>query len=213
MERRMPATLLSVNVGRAQTRPGGRRYVRSAIWKEPVAGRVAVRGVSVEGDEQADLRVHGGPDKAVYAYAAGDTRYWEAELDRELGPGTFGENLTIEGLDVSGALVGERWEIGTTVLEVVQPRLPCFKLGIRMGDPGFLKTFAQASRPGAYLRIVTEGEVGAGDEVRVVDRPDHAVTLALMSDAILLDHSRLPELLEAPSLIDVWREWVAEHAA
>src|SRR3712207_6063263 len=144
MGARMASTLLSVNVGRAQTRPGGRRYVRSAIWKAPVDGRVAVRGVNVEGDEQADLRVHGGPDKAVYAYGAGDTAFWEAELGRELGPGAFGENLTIDGLDVSAALVGERWQIGTVVLEACQPRLPCFKLGIKMEDPGFLKRFAQA---------------------------------------------------------------------
>jgi MOSC domain-containing protein YiiM len=205
--------LLSVNVGQPQTRPGGRRFVRSAIWKEPVEGRVAVRGVNVEGDDQADRRVHGGPDKAVYAYAVEDTRWWESELGRELGPGAFGENLTTEGVDVSGALVGERWEIGATVLEVVQPRLPCFKLGIKFGDPRFLKRFGRASRPGAYLRIVTEGELGAGDEIRVVSRPEHGVTMRLMSDAILLDHALLPSLLEAPGLIDDWRDWVAERAA
>ena len=207
-------TLLSVNVGRPQTRPGGRRYVRSAIWKAPVEGRVAVRGVNVDGDEQADLRVHGGPDKAVYAYAIETTRLWEAELGRELGLGAFGENLTTEGLDVDGALVGERWAIGTTVLEVAQPRLPCFKLGVRMEEPGFLKRFAQSSRPGAYLRIVEEGEIGAGDEIRVVSRPSHAVSMALMSEAILLDHSRLPELLEAEDgLTDEWRGWIAQRSA
>ena len=207
------ATLLSVNVGRPQTRPGGRRYVRSAIWKSPVDGRVGVHGVNVDGDEQADPRVHGGPDKAVYAYASEDTRWWEGELGRELGPGTFGENLTTEGVDVSGAVLGERWEIGTVVFEVIQPRLPCFKLGVRLEDPGMLRRFAEASRPGAYLRIVREGDVGAGDAIRVIDRPDHGVTMALMSDAILLDHSRLPELLEADDgLTDEWRGWIAERA-
>jgi MOSC domain-containing protein YiiM len=205
--------LLSVNVGRAQTRPGGRRFVRSAIWKAPVEGRVWARGVNIDGDEQADLRVHGGPNKAVYAYAIEDTRWWEAEMGRALGYGAFGENLTTEGVDVSGALVGERWEIGTAVFEVVQPRLPCFKLGVKMEEPGFLKRFAQASRPGAYLRIVVEGEIGAGDAVRVVDRPAHGVTMRLMSDAILLDHALLPSLLDAPDLIDEWRGWVAERAA
>ena len=209
----MPGVLLSVNVGQPQTRPGGRRFVRSAIWKEPVAGRVGVRGVNVDGDDQADRRVHGGPDKAVYAYAIEDTRWWEGQLGRELAFGTFGENLTTEGVDVSGAVLGERWEIGTALLEVVQPRLPCFKLGVKMDDPGFLKRFALASRPGAYLRIVTEGEIGAGDAVRVVDRPSHGVTMRLMSDAILLDHSLLPSLLEAPGLIDEWRDWVAERVA
>src|SRR5690606_7307728 len=129
----------------------------------PVDGRVAVHGVNVVGDDQADRRVHGGPDKAVYAYAIEETRAWEAELGRDLGPAAFGENLPVEGLDVSGPVVGERWAIGSVVLEVVQPRLPCFKLGLRMGDPGFVKRFAAASRPGAYLRIVREGELGSGD--------------------------------------------------
>ena len=206
-------TLLSVNVGQPQTRPGGRRYVRSAIWKAPVDGRVAVRGVNVEGDDQADRRVHGGPHKAVYAYAIEDTRWWEAELGRPLGFGAFGENLTTEGIDVSGAVVGERWAIGTTVLEVVQARLPCFKLGVKMGDPKFLRRFGEASRPGAYLRIVTEGEIGAGDAIEVLSRPAHGVTMRLMSDAILLDHALLPSLLDAPELIDEWRTWIAERAA
>src|SRR5688572_17653439 len=108
---------------------GGREIVTS-IFKEPVEGRVEVRGVNLDGDDQADRSVHGGPDKAVYAYAIEETRDWEAELERELGAGAFGENLTTEGLDVSGALLGEQWRIGTTLLEVVQPRLPCYKLGV-----------------------------------------------------------------------------------
>ena len=205
--------IISVNVGRPQTRPGGRRYVRSAIWKSPVEGRVAVRGVNLDGDDQADRRVHGGPDKAVYAYAIEDTRRWEAELCRELGPAAFGENLTTEGLDLTGALVGERWRVGTVVLEVVQPRLPCFKLGVRMGAPGFVRRFAQATRPGAYLRIIEEGELGAGDEVAVLSRPEHGVTMGLMSEAILLDHAKLPQLLAADGLIDEWRSWVAQRGA
>jgi MOSC domain-containing protein YiiM len=182
----------------------------TAIWKEPVEGRVAVRGVNLAGDDQADRSVHGGPDKAIYAYAAEETRRWEAELGRELGPGAFGENLTIEGLDVSGALIGERWRIGTTLVEVVQPRLPCFKLGLRMGDPAFVKRFAQASRPGAYLRIVEEGELGAGDAIAVdvAARPDHGVTMRLVSDAILLDHDLIAQALEAPQLIPELREWM-----
>jgi MOSC domain-containing protein YiiM len=173
------AHVLSVNVGRPRPVDTGRRTVRTAIWMAPVEGRVGVRGVNLDGDEQADLRVHGGPDKAVYAYAVEETREWEAELGRELGPGAFGENLTTAGIDVSGALLGERWRIGTTVLEVTEPRLPCFKLGLRMGDPSFVRRFAQASRPGAYLRIVEEGELGAGDAIEVdLDAlPDHGVTL------------------------------------
>ncbi len=204
-------TVISVNVGRAQTVPGGRRYVRSAIWKTPVEGRVAVRGVNVDGDEQADLRVHGGPDKAVYAYGAEETVRWERELGRDLGPSPFGENLTIAGLDVSGARVGDRWAIGTTVLEVVQPRLPCFKLGVKFGDPAFLKRFALAGRPGAYLRIVQEGELGTGDAVEVVRRADHDVSVRLMMHALLVDHTMLAEVLEVPGLIDEWRAWALER--
>jgi len=210
----MPS-VLSVNVGRPRPVATGRRTVSTAIWKAPVAGRVAVRGVNLEGDDQADRSVHGGPDKAVYAYAIEDIRLWEAELGRDLGAAAFGENLTTEGIDVSGALVGERWRVGTTLLEVVQPRLPCFKLGLRMGDPSFVRRFGQASRPGAYLRIVEEGELGAGDRVEVdlVALPDHGVTMRLISDAILLDHSLIPQALEAPGLLPSLREWMTTRGA
>jgi MOSC domain-containing protein YiiM len=204
--------LVSVNVGRPRPVDTGSRTVVTAIWKAPVEGRVAVRGSNVDGDDQADRSVHGGPDKAVYAYAIEETRVWESELGRELGPGAFGENLTIEGVDVSGALVGERWQVGTALLEVVQPRFPCFKLGLRMGDPTFVKRFGQASRPGAYLRIVEEGEVGAGDPVAVVSRPDHAVSMRLLSDAVLLDRDLIPRALEAPQLIPSLRGWMMERA-
>ena len=205
------ARVLSVNVGRARTVPGGRRHVRSAIWKSPVEGRVAVRGVNVDGDDQADRRVHGGPDKAVYAYAVEETRRFEAELGRELGPAPFGENLTTEGLDVSGARVGDRWAIGTTVLEVVQPRLPCAKLAFKIGDRTFLRRFAQAGRPGAYLRIVQEGELAAGDDVEIVHRAGHDVSVRFMVHALLVDHTMLPEVLKVPGLIDDWREWAHER--
>jgi MOSC domain-containing protein YiiM len=209
-----PGRLLSVNVGRPKLVSTGQRVVETSIWKQPVAGRVRVRGVNLDGDEQADRSVHGGADKAVYAYAIEETRIWEVDLGRELAPAAFGENLTTEGVDVSGALIGERWRIGTTLLEVVQPRLPCFKLGLRMDDPGFVRRFAQASRPGAYLRIVEEGELGAGDpvEVDLAGRPDHGVTVRLVSDAVLNDHSLAPRVLEAPQLIPKLREWMLELA-
>src|SRR3954471_1131768 len=154
--------LASVNIGtpvRLRTPKG--REVRTAIWKQPVDGPARVAGVNVDGDRQADLRVHGGPDKAVYSYAQEDSAFWEAELQRDLGPGAFGENLTLAGVEVTNARIGERWAIGTTVLEVCQPRFPCFKLGIRFDDPKMVKRFGLARRPGAYLRIVTEGELGA----------------------------------------------------
>jgi MOSC domain-containing protein YiiM len=209
------ATLVSVNVGTPRTVPSltGKRMVRSAIWKQPVAGRVAVRGTNVDGDQQADLRVHGGPDKAVYAYAVEEVRAWEEELGRDLGPAAFGENLTTEGVDVSGARVGEQWRIGTVLLQVVEPRVPCFKLNLKMGDNRFGKRFTAAGRPGAYLRIVEEGELGSGDAVEIVRRPDHDVTMRLMMHAALVDKDRLPELLAAPELTDEWRGYIEEHTA
>ena len=195
------ARVVSVNAG-GPTRIGTRRGrpVGSGIVKTPVAGRVAVRGINVEGDVQVDRRVHGGPDKAVYAYAREDAAWWADELQRELPFGMFGENLTTEGVDCSGAVVGERWRIGTVLLEVAQPRMPCFKLGLRFGDPRMVRAFARASRPGAYLRIVEEGELGAGDPVDLVERPDHGVTVALVSAALVLDPSLRPRAAEAPQL-------------
>lgn len=205
------ARVLSVNVGRPREVGAGRHTVSTAIWKAPVEGRVAVRGVNLDGDDQADRSVHGGPTKAVYAYAIEETQTWEAELGRELGPAAFGENLTTEDLDVSDAVVGERWAVGTTVLEVVQPRLPCFKLGLRIGEPSFVRRFAQASRPGAYLRIIEEGELGAGDAIAVdvANRPEHGVTMRMMSDAILGDRDLIPQVLRAPQLLPSLREWLA----
>jgi len=195
------AHLVSVNVGSPQqvsVRRG--RPVMSAIGKAPVEGRVRVEGVNVAGDDQGDRRVHGGPDKAVYAYASEDAAWWAAELDRDIAPGMFGENLTTAGVDVSGAVVGERWRVGTVELEVCQPRIPCFKLGIRFGDPLMVRRFGEANRPGAYLRIVREGELRAGDAIEVVDRPAHGVTVALVSAAILLDDSLRARAATAPEL-------------
>jgi MOSC domain-containing protein YiiM len=212
---RAMARLLSVNVGRPEPIATLRgRALLSAIGKAPVEGRVRVAGVNVEGDDQADRRVHGGPDKAVYAYASDDTMWWEHVLGRELGPGAFGENLTVEGVDVSGALIGERWRIGDDVeLEVSQPRLPCAKLGLRFGDPGMVRRFARAQRPGAYLRIVEEGEIGAGDPIEVHDRPEHDITVALVSRAILLDEDLLHHAASAPALPAELARWMLRRAA
>jgi MOSC domain-containing protein YiiM len=166
--------LLSVNVGRAQPVERLGRLRRTGIRKAPVSGRVEVRGVNVAGDEQGDPTSHGGRDQAVYAYSREDYAWWEAELGRELSPGIFGETLTLEGLDVSGAKVGERWRVGTTLLEVTKPRLPCWKLEQRMELPGFIERFSAAARFGAYLRIVEEGAVAAGDAVSVTPAPTNA---------------------------------------
>jgi MOSC domain-containing protein YiiM len=173
---------------------------------------VALRGVNLAGDDQADRTVHGGPDKAVYAYGAEDTEWWEAELGAPLGPGAFGENLTVRGVPVSEAVIGERWAVGSTLLEVAQPRLPCFKLGLRMGDPGFLKRFAAARRPGAYLRVIREGDIAASDAIEVVHRPAHGVTSALVSRAILGEPQLLATVQQAPELPGDLRAWLRERA-
>lgn len=211
----MTPHLVSVNIGQPKqigVRRG--RPVMSAIDKRPAPGRHTIEGVNVTGDAQADLRVHGGPDKAVYAYASEDTAWWAAELGRDdLGPGVFGENLTTEGVDCTNAVIGERWRVGTALLEVCQPRQPCFKLGLHFADPKMLKRFAHASRPGAYLRIVEPGEVGAGDAIEIVDVPAHGVTIRLVADAILLDHDLAGQAAEAPQLPDGLRAWLADRAA
>lgn len=203
----MHGRLESVNVGSARTTEWNGRTVRSAIWKAPVAGTVAVRGVNVAGDDQGDRAVHGGIDKAVYAYAAEDYRWWAGQLGRELDPGTFGDNLTVSGLDLGAAVIGERWQVGSAVLEVSQPRTPCFKLGMRMGDRAFPRRFAKATRPGAYLRIVREGEVRAGDPLTVAHRPTHGVTVGLVAHAYHHDRTRADALLAAPQLAGGWRDW------
>jgi MOSC domain-containing protein YiiM len=201
----------SVNVGTPrEVRWRGKR-VTTAIWKAPVAGRVRVRGVNVDGDDQADREVHGGVDKALYAYAAEDFDWWAGQLDRGMGPGSFGENLTTRGVEVSGALVGERWRVGGTLLEVAQPRIPCFKLGIRMDSQEFPRRFAAAGRPGAYLRILAEGEVGAGDPVEVVHRPAHGLTVAEVSRIYHDDHAGASRLLEVPELAGSWKQWAARE--
>ena len=167
-----------MNVGRPREIRVGDRQIRTSIWKDAVAGRVAIRGVNLDGDDQSDRRVHGGDRKAVYAYAREDLDWWAATLGQPIGAGTFGENLTTDGIDVSGAVVGERWRVGTALLEVTQPRLPCYKLEARMGRPGFITEFIDGGRPGAYLRIVEPGDVGAGDAVQVLSRPDGAPSVA-----------------------------------
>jgi MOSC domain-containing protein YiiM len=199
--------VLSVNVGGVRAFEYNGRPARSAIWKSPVLGRIAARGVNLAGDDQADRKAHGGPDKAVYAYAAEDARWWEQEIGRVLTAGEFGENLTTAGIDPNQALVGERWQIGTTVLEVSEPRIPCWRLGVRMNDKLFPRRFTEALRPGAYLRIVVEGEVGAGDAIRVAERPDHDLTIRDVFRIYTSDRDEADRLLAVPRMSESWRRW------
>jgi MOSC domain-containing protein YiiM len=199
-----PARVISLNVGAIREFEWHGELVSTAIGKRPVEGRVPLRGVNFAGDDQADRTVHGRRDKAVYAYAQEDYDFWREEHDVNTQPGLFGENLTVEGIDLSAALVGERWHVGTCVLEVAQPRLPCYKLGIRMGDPYFPKRFQAAMRMGAYLRIITEGDIGANDVISVVDRPLHGVTLHSMLGA-LHDPVKARALSAVDDLPSFWR--------
>ena len=203
-------TLLSVNVGRARAFQYDGRPARSAIWKSPVAGRIAVRGVNLDGDEQADRAAHGGPDKAIYSYAIEDSRWWEQKIGRPLPYGAFGENFTTEGIEVNDALIGERWQIGTTILEVSEPRVPCWRLGVRMNDKLFPRRFAEALRPGTYLRIVVEGDVGAGDEISVVERPEHTLTIRDVFRIFLRDRDEVERLLAVPQLSGSWTRWAGD---
>lgn len=150
----------------------------TAIDKRPVDGRVRAGRFGLYADVQADRANHGGQDQAVYAYAAEDAEFWEPQLGREVTPGLFGENLRTRGVEVSGAIIGERWRIGSALLEVTQPRTPCATFARRLGSPErWVRRFTEANRTGAYLRVVEPGELGAGDTVEVVSRPSHGVSV------------------------------------
>lgn len=173
--------LLSVNVARPKRVRHSGRAVRTSIFKEPVSGRVAVRRRNVEGDEQADLSVHGGPDKAVYAYDIGGYEHWCRELSRELPFGQFGENLTVEGMPETEVRIGDIYRVGTALLQVSAPRSPCFKLALKMGLPRFPRAFLASGRTGFYLRVLEEGEIGVGDAIELVSQDPRGVTVGQMT--------------------------------
>jgi MOSC domain-containing protein YiiM len=173
-------------------------------------GRIPVRGVNLAGDDQADRQAHGGPDKVVYAYAIEDARWWQQQMGRSLEFGEFGENLTTEGIEVNDALVGERWQIGATVLEVAEPRMPCWRLGVRMNDKMFPRQFTEALRPGSYLRLIVEGTVGAGDEIRVVERPTRGLTIRDVFRIYTRDRDEVQRLLTVPQMSASWKRWAAD---
>ncbi|AJE42068.1 MULTISPECIES: MOSC domain-containing protein [Streptomyces] len=220
--------LLSLNLGRPEPveytdQPEG----LTGIDKRPVDGRVRVAapgpkgtGASgVAGDAVCDLRHHGGDDQAVYAVAREDLDGWERELGRSLPNGSFGENLTTEGLDVSGARIGERWRIGPeVVLEVTSGRIPCRTFQGHLGERGWVKRFTRKGAPGAYLRVIEPGEVQAGDPITIVHRPDHEVTVALQFRATTTERHLLPLLLAAgdalhPEGAAKAREYTRKHLA
>lgn len=181
------ARLVAVNVLFVLRQGAGRT---TAIDKRPVDGPVEVGELGLVGDVQCDTRYHGGPDKALYAYSTEDAVWWAEELDRDVAPGLFGENLTVEGLDVSEAEIGERWRIGSdVVVEVRQPRTPCDNLSLRMGIPGFHRQFRASGRVGAYLSVLQTGTVTATDPITVIHRLGHGVTIAAWSARRTPEHA------------------------
>ena len=214
--------VLSVNVGVPRANPA-KQLGMTGIDKRPVDRAVAVRAPGPKttglhsglvGDPIGDTKHHGGNDQAVYAYAREDLDWWEKELGRQLAGGAFGENLTTEGVDVNGALIGEIWRVGD-VLEL-QPtfgRMPCATFQARMEEPRWVKRFAQENRTGTYLRVITPGEVRAGDPIEIVDRPERGVSIAEAFRIYMFDHGSLARLLDAEALPADLREEVEERLA
>lgn len=171
--------LLSLNVGRPLQVETPRGPVLTAIWKSPVAGRIPLRRYNLEGDQQADLKVHGGAAKAVYLYPSEHYDYWRGELSgNDLNPGVFGENLTTEGVLEKDVQIGDQFRIGTAVLQVSQPRMPCYKLALKFARPDMVKRFWASGFSGVYFSIVEEGAMAAGDEIIPVSRATNGITIA-----------------------------------
>ena len=212
--------LLSVNVG--TVRRGPRQAGLTAIDKRPVDGPVLITApapevtaaVGLAGDEVGDRWHHGGPDQAAYAYAREDLDMWQGELNAPLRNGMFGENLATAGMDVNGALIGERWRVGAeAIVEVSCPRIPCHTFQQWLGQADWIRRFTQAARPGTYLRVIREGQIRAGDPMEIVYRPRHEVTVALVFRALTLEPDLLPRLLAAEALPEETRELAHRRTA
>jgi MOSC domain-containing protein YiiM len=199
-------SVLTVNVAHVTPNPFKEATV-TGIDKRPTAEPVYVRapgtkedglGSGLHGDTIGDRESHGGDDQAVYAYAREDLDHWEGHLGRPLAPGSFGENLTTEGIDINRGLIGERWRVGDRLeLQITDPRIPCSTFRGWIGEPGWLKTFTVAAKPGSYLRVLTPGHVSAGDPIVVLHRPAHGVTVALVFRALTREPELLPRILDA----------------
>ena len=202
--------VLSVNVGLPREVVAEDRLVLTSIFKSPVTGRIPIAGNNLAGDRQSDLSVHGGRAKAIYAYPSEHYAFWQQELpDTNLLPGAFGENLTIEGLLEAEVHLGDRLRIGGAELLVTQPRLPCYKLGIRLGRADMVKRFLDSRRSGFYLAVAVEGDVAAGDAIEVVERHPAAIGMPELLRMYLKEETapaRLREASAIPVLADNWRE-------
>lgn len=205
--------IISVNVGQPRQLPWNNGAVATSIFKAPVAGRVRVQRLNLEGDNQADLTVHGGPNKAVYAYPSEHYAYWRDELRNDLPWGIFGENLTTSGLNESEVYVGDRYQVGTAELVVTQPRTPCYKLGIRFGDPGMIKRFLQSRRSGFYFAVAEEGEVEVGDGVKLLDRGTNTISIADLNRLYpeAGDRELLKRAVQVEALPEKWRSYFREQ--
>jgi MOSC domain-containing protein YiiM len=207
--------IISINVGRPRLVVWRGQSVSTGIFKEAVAGRVALRTLNLDGDRQADLTVHGGPTKAVYAYPSEHYEFWRAELpEMELPWGMFGENFTTEGLNESSVNIGDRFSVGSAELMVTEPRMPCYKLGIKFGRNDILRRFLASGRTGFYFSVLREGEVEAGDSIELLSRDEHDVTVA---DIVRLyardrdDAQLMRRAIEVEALPDSWREYFRER--
>ena len=203
--------LISVNVGLPREVTWKGKTVTTGIFKEPVSKRVMMRSLNLDGDGQADLTVHGGLDKAVYVYPLEHYDYWRGELpDTEFPLGIFGENFTISGLREEEVNIGDRFHIGTVKLMVTQPRLPCYKLGIRFGRPDMVKRFLASRRTGFYFRVLQEGKVGAGDTLELVSRDDNNITVSDITQLYVREQDN-PELLHRAAQLEAlpqsWRDY------
>src|SRR5262245_19775667 len=209
--------VVSVNVGLPRRVVWRRKEVTTGIFKEPVDGPVRVRWLNLDGDRQADLTVHGGAAKAVYLYRAEHYPYWQDELGRSLPGGAFGENLTVAGTPPEDEVgIGDRLRVGTAELVVTQPRLPCFKLGLRFGDPRMVGRFLEAGRSGYYLRVAKEGEVAAGDEIELLERHPAGVPVSEITRLFVRDRedaAAVRRVLAVDALPADWRPFFEQRLA
>ncbi len=204
------ARVISLNRGPEADLLIGGRPGRTAIDKRPVDGQVAVGALGLAGDEYADKANHGGVDQAVYAYAREDLDWWTEQLGRELQDGIFGENVTTAGIDISAAPIGQAWRMGTVVVQVTAPRIPCVTFKSWLDEPHWVKRFAAAGRPGAYLRVLTPGIVQAGDDLTVIDTPSEVVTVAESMRGFYGDRDIMRRLLTVEGRGSKWDEIAAD---
>jgi MOSC domain-containing protein YiiM len=209
--------IVSLNVGMPREAQWHGRTVETGIFKEPVAGRVALRTLNLDGDGQADLTVHGGEDKAVYCYPVEHYEYWKKELGRELPMGMFGENFTTEGMLEKDAHLGDRFRVGSAEVVVTQPRLPCYKLGVRFEADDMVKRFLASGRTGFYVAVARQGQVGAGDEIAVISRNENKVPVPEITRLYVAkrfgpdDLDSLRRIMKIGSVPGDWKSYLEER--